>query len=82
VDTFLHRRARNYTVDECLDYVAPAGLAFQGRYHKTPYYPHVLFTPAQWVSTGRNALPENTIWSVMERMRTLNGWHFFMACRP
>jgi hypothetical protein len=29
-----------------------------------------------------SALPENTIWSVMERMQTLNGSHFFMACRP
>jgi hypothetical protein len=29
-----------------------------------------------------NALPENTIWSVMERMQTLNGYHFFISCRP
>ena len=29
-----------------------------------------------------NALPENTIWSVMERVQTLNGRHFFTACRP
>jgi hypothetical protein len=27
-------------------------------------------------------LPENKIWSVMERMQTLNGRHVFMACRP
>jgi ABC-type molybdenum transport system ATPase subunit/photorepair protein PhrA len=45
VDTFLHHRARNYTVDECLDLVASAGLAFQGWYHKTPYYPNDLFAP-------------------------------------
>ena len=29
-----------------------------------------------------NALPENKIWSVMERLQTLNGCHFFMACHP
>jgi len=59
VDTFLHHRARSYTVDECLDFVAAAGLQ-----------------PAV------DALPENKIWSVMERVQTLNGCHFFMACRP
>jgi hypothetical protein len=26
-------------------------------------------------------LLENTIWSVIERVQTLNGCHFFMACR-
>jgi hypothetical protein len=29
-----------------------------------------------------NALPENKIWSVMERLQTMNGCHFFMACHP
>jgi hypothetical protein len=41
VDTFLHHRARNYTVDECLDFVASAGLPFQRgiprRRTRTPY---------------------------------------------
>jgi hypothetical protein len=82
VDTFLHHRARNYTVDECLDFVASAGLAFQGRYPKTPYYPHALFKPPSGFQPAVNALPENNIWSVMERLQTLNGYHFFMARRP
>ena len=51
VDTFLHHRARNYTVDECLDFVASAGLAFQGWYHKTPYYPNDLFAPSSGFSS-------------------------------
>ncbi len=29
-----------------------------------------------------NALPEDKLWSVMERVQTLNACHFFMACRP
>jgi hypothetical protein len=82
VDTFLHHRARNYTVDECLDFVASAGLAFQGWYHRTPYYPNDLFAPPSGFQPAVNTLPENTIWSVMERVQTLNGCHFFMACRP
>jgi SAM-dependent methyltransferase len=82
VDTFLHHRARSYTVDECLDFVASAGLAFQGWYHKTPYYPNDLFASPSGFQSAVNALPENKIWSVMERMQTLNGCHFFMACHP
>jgi SAM-dependent methyltransferase len=82
VDTFLHGRARSYTVDECLDLVSSAGLVFQGWFHKTPYYPHDLFAPPSGFYPAANALPENRIWSVMERLQTLNGCHFFMACRP
>jgi hypothetical protein len=74
--------ARNYTVDECLDFVASAGLVFQGWYHKTPYYPRDLFASPSGFQPAVNALPENKIWSVMERVQTLNGCHFFMACRP
>lgn len=82
VDTFLHGRARSYTVDECVDFVNAAGLVFQGWFHKTPYYPHDLFAQPSGFYPAVNALPENRIWAVMERIHTLNGCHFFMACRP
>ena len=81
VDTFLRQRARKYVVDECLDLVASPGLAFQGRYHKTPYYPNDLFAAPSGFKPAVNALPENKIWSAMERVHTLNACHFFMACR-
>ncbi|MDA3639282.1 class I SAM-dependent methyltransferase [Mycobacterium xenopi] len=81
VDTFLHGRARSYTVDECIDLVTSAGLVFQGWFHKAPYYPHDLFAPASKFYSAVNALPERKLWSVMERLQTLNGCHFFMACR-
>jgi SAM-dependent methyltransferase len=82
VDTFLHGRARSYTVEETIDLVTSAGLVFQGWFLKTPYYPHDLITPSSTFSTAANALPENKIWSVMERVQTLNGCHLFMACQP
>ncbi len=57
-------------------------LAFQGWYHKAPCYPNALFaSPGGFPQPAVNALLENTIWSVMERVQTLNGCHFFMACR-
>lgn len=82
VDTFLHGRQRSYTVSQCLQLVASAGLAFQGWFHKTPYYPHEILTPSSELASYTAHLPDAELWSVMERLQPLNATHFFMACRP
>jgi 2-polyprenyl-3-methyl-5-hydroxy-6-metoxy-1,4-benzoquinol methylase len=83
VDTFLHGRQRSYTVGECIDLVASAGLAFQGWFHKTPYYPHEILAPTSAFQPDLAKLPDEIkLWSVMERLQSLNATHFFMACRP
>lgn len=82
VDTFLHPRARSYTVAECLDLVAAAGLAFQSWFHKSPYYSHEMLTPASGFQSALGQLPEAELWSVMERLQPANATHFFLACRP
>src|SRR5262249_31418061 len=82
VDTFLHGRQRSYTVQECIDLVASAGLAFQGWFHNTPYYPHDMLAPPNSFHAALAKLPDIQLWSVMERVQTLNATHFFMACRP
>jgi SAM-dependent methyltransferase len=82
VDTFLHGRARSYTVGESVDLVTSAGLVFQGWLLKTPYYPHDLLAPGIGIYQAVNALPERKLWSVMERLQTANGCHLFIACRP
>ncbi len=82
VDTFLHGRECSYTVDECIEFATSAGLEFQGWFINSPYYPHDWFAPATDLYPAVDALPERTIWSVMERLHTLNACHFFMACRP
>jgi SAM-dependent methyltransferase len=82
IDTFLHSRQRSYTVDECLQLVRSAGLAFQGWFHKTPYYPHDLVAPASGFRASLDRLPDTTLWSVMERLQPANATHFFIACRP
>ena len=82
VDTFLHGRARSYTVAECIDLVVSAGLVFQGWLLKTPYYPHEFFAQANTFYPVLNALPESKLWSVMERLQTVNACHLFIACRP
>jgi hypothetical protein len=82
VDAFLHVRQRSYTVRECLELVESAGLAFQGWFYNTPYYPHDLRDPASEFRSALNRLPDPALWSVMERLHTTNATHFFMACRP
>ena len=81
MDTFLHGRQRSYTIDECIDLVDSAGLAFQGLLLKAPYYAHDMFALSNAFNRALNELPEHTVWSVMERVQSLNGCHFFMACR-
>ncbi|OBA57503.1 hypothetical protein A5647_23680 [Mycobacterium sp. 1100029.7] len=81
VDTFLHGRQRSYTVPQCLELVASAGLAFAGWFHKTPYYPHEILAPSGGLAARLANLPERDVWSVMERLQPLNATHFFMACR-
>lgn len=82
VDTFLHSRQRSYTVDECLDLVSSAGLAFQGWFHKTPYYPNDILMPDNGFRLILDRLPDAKLWSVMERLQASNATHFFIACRP
>ncbi|MBM4012460.1 MAG: class I SAM-dependent methyltransferase [Planctomycetes bacterium] len=78
VDTFLHGRDRSYTVDDCLDLVASAGLVFQDWFLKSAYEPSV---PATGFYAAVASLPDRQRWGVMERINTRNACHFFTACR-
>ncbi|MBM4023139.1 MAG: class I SAM-dependent methyltransferase, partial [Planctomycetes bacterium] len=79
VDTFLHGRDRSYTVDDCLDLVAAAGLVFQGWFLKSPYEPPA--PPGGGFYSAVASLPDRRRWGVMERINTRNACHFFTACR-
>jgi SAM-dependent methyltransferase len=83
VDAFLRGGRRSFTVEECIDLVTSAELVFQGWFHKMPYYAHDLFGGKKSkFYPFIDALPDNKIWTVMERIQTSNTSHFFMACRP
>ena len=79
VDTFLHGRERSYTIDDCLDLIASAGLVFQDLFLKSAYYPPAASTSAFHAAVS--ALPAPQQWSIMERVNIRNGCHFFTACR-
>lgn len=77
VDTFLHGRDRTYTVNECLDLTADAGLVFQDWLLKSPYYPPL---KGNRFNSSIAALPAQQQWSAMERINSRNGCHFFTVC--
>jgi SAM-dependent methyltransferase len=79
VDTFLHGRDRNYSVKDCLDLVASAGLVFQDLFFKAPYHPSLLSQDPTQLAVS--LLPPERQWSVMEQINFRNGCHFFTACR-
>jgi SAM-dependent methyltransferase len=79
VDTFLHGRDRSFTVDDCLELVSTSGLVFQDWFLRTPYYPATLVEPGNPFFGAVTQLPPAKMWSVMERIKTLNACHFFIA---
>jgi SAM-dependent methyltransferase len=79
VDTFLHGREQSYTIDDCLDLVASAGLVFQDLFLKSAYYLPAASTSAFHAAVS--VLPAPQQWSIMERVNIRNGCHFFTACR-
>jgi hypothetical protein len=81
VDTFLHGRDRSYTVADCLDLVASAGLVFQDWFLKSSYEPAAATAENPFL-TAVAALSKEQRWAVMERVNHRNGCHFFTACRP
>lgn len=78
VDTFLHGRERSYSVDDCVAFVASAGLVFQGWFFNAPYHPH---GELEAVLRARGPLTGRRVWSLMERLYSTNACHFFMARR-
>ena len=80
VDTFLHGRDRSYTTADCVDLVSSAGLAFGGWFLRSAYYPPAGRDDPFYAAVA--ALPEAQQWSVMERVNTRNGCHFFTAYHP
>lgn len=80
VDTFLHGRDRNYSIQDCLDLVAYSGLVFQDLLFKAPYHPSPFSD--NMLKNKLAGLDNTQVWSVMERINHRNGCHFFTACRP
>jgi len=82
VSTFLHGRDRSYTVEDCLELTASSGLVFQDWFLRTAYYAPTLAEPENAFYAAVKNLPDAEQWAAMERFKTANACHFFLACRP
>jgi len=80
VDTFLHGRDRNFTVNDCLELVDAAGLEFDDWFLKAPYHPGDSLGTSVLASLSH--IPVQRRWAVMELLNWRNGCHFFTVCRP
>lgn len=80
VDTFLNAREQNYSVQDCLDMVAGAGLAFQGWTNNESYYPEGRIPRGHPLREKLSHLSELDRWKAMELLNAVNQ-HYFMACR-
>jgi len=79
VDTFLHGRERSFSVGECFDLVESANLVFQDMFFHAPYSAAAMLDNPFYARV--EALPARHKWSLMERINTANGCHFFTACQ-
>jgi SAM-dependent methyltransferase len=80
VDLFLNARERSYTVEDCLSFVADAGLVFQGWVENAYYHPDGCLRADHPLFAALAELPEPDIWAATDLFHC-NPGHFFVACR-
>jgi SAM-dependent methyltransferase len=80
VDLFLNARERSYAVEDCLKFVADAGLAFQGWVENAHYHPEACLPYTSPLQAALLRLPVPDMW-VAADLFTCNPGHFFIACR-
>ena len=81
VDLFLNARERSYTVEDCLKFVADAGLAFQGWVENAHYHPDGCLGADHPLFAALARLPTPEMWAATDLYACSPG-HFFIACRP
>lgn len=82
IDSFLHPRAKTYSVPDILRMVDAAGLVFQGWISNYLYYPENMPADSD-LYRALAGLPERDLWAAMELFHALgNATHYFYLCRP
>lgn len=82
VDIFLHVQDRAYSVQEVLDLVGGAGLAFQGWNDNALYTRDALIDPASALWPRIAAVSEQDEWSIVDDFTLHNMRHSFVARQP
>lgn len=81
VDLFLNAREQSYTVEDCLKFVADAGLVFQGWVENAHYHPEACLARDHPLFARLTQLREPDVWAATD-LYLCNPGHTFMACRP
>ncbi len=79
VDIFLHVQDRAYSVQEVLDLVSSAGLAFQGWSDNGLYYRDAHIDPSSELWSRVDGVTEQDEWSVIDSLMLHNMRHSFVA---
>jgi SAM-dependent methyltransferase len=79
VDTFLHAQDRAYTVPQLLALVEDNGLAFQGWFDNSVYYPDGVTWLSPEIAQRTAALPDREQWAVVEMLCPAISTHYFFA---
>jgi SAM-dependent methyltransferase len=82
VDIFLHVQDRAYSVQQVLDLVSGAGLAFQSWSDNGLYTREAHIDPSSELSSRLDAATERDEWSVIDHLMLHNMRHSFVARRP
>ncbi len=82
VDTLLHPQDRAYTAPQCVDLVRAAGLSFVGWWDNILRYPEGQLRPDTSLYKRIAALPDESIWQVMELYGGAIAQQSFAACLP
>lgn len=82
VDTFLHPQDRPFTVKDCLNLVAEAGLVFQGWQENFYYHPEGQIPPGHPFSQRIAGLPQPRLWEAMELFHGQIAQHCFYITHP
>lgn len=82
VDIFLHVQDRAYSVQEVLDLVSGAGLAFQGWSDNGLYTRDAHIDPSSELWSRLDAAAEQDEWSIVDDFTLHNMRHSFVARRP
>ena len=81
VDLFLNARECSYTAEDCVQFVADAGLVFQGWVENAHYHPEGCLRADHPLFAALAQLPVPALWAATDLYACSPG-HFFMACRP
>lgn len=80
VDAYLHKRYRDYDVNDCLELVKSAELQFRSWNNNGLYYPNLMLPANGLLSKKMEQLEDPYVWKAMEKFHGVIYKHTFSVC--